>query len=65
MLDHVSVRVLDYDRSKKFYLEALAPLGFTLAMENSSGAGFRRGPIPSFWVKRDRPGRVQHRGGLS
>ena len=51
MLDHVSVRVVDYDRSKKFYQEALAPLGFTLAMENSSGAGFRRGPIPSFWVK--------------
>ena len=51
MLDHISVRVADYDRSKKFYQEALAPLGYTLAMENSSGAGFRRGPIPSFWVK--------------
>jgi catechol 2,3-dioxygenase-like lactoylglutathione lyase family enzyme len=55
MLDHISIRVRDYDRSKKFYQAALAPLGYTLAMENSSGAGFRRGPIPSFWVKQGGP----------
>ena len=55
MLDHVSIRVMDYDRSKKFYEAALAPLGYTLAMENSSGAGFRRGFIPSFWVKQGEP----------
>src|SRR6478752_5756214 len=55
MLDHVSIRVIDYDRSKKFYEAALAPLGYTLAMENSSGAGFRRGFIPSFWVKQGEP----------
>lgn len=52
MLDHVSLRVADYERSKKFYEAALAPLGYTLAMENSSGAGFRRGFIPSFWIKK-------------
>lgn len=51
MLDHVSIRVLDYDRSKKFYEAALAPLGYTLAMETGSGAGFRRDHIPNFWVK--------------
>lgn len=52
MLDHVSIRVADYDRSKKFYEAALAPLGYTLAMEvASSGAGFRKGFIPDFWVK--------------
>ena len=55
MLDHVSIRIKDYSRSKKFYQAALAPLGYTLAMENSSGAGFRRGFIPSFWVKQGEP----------
>ena len=55
MLDHVSIRIKDYSRSKKFYEAALAPLGYTLAMENSSGAGFRRGFIPSFWVKQGEP----------
>jgi catechol 2,3-dioxygenase-like lactoylglutathione lyase family enzyme len=54
MLDHVSIRVANYDRSKKFYEAALAPLGYTLAMEIASGAGFRRGHIPSFWIKQGR-----------
>jgi catechol 2,3-dioxygenase-like lactoylglutathione lyase family enzyme len=52
VLDHVSLRVTDYDRSKRFYEMALAPLGFVLAMENDSGAGFRKGFIPAFWIKR-------------
>ena len=51
MLDHVSLRVTDYDRSKRFYEAALAPLGYVLAMEADSGAGFRKGRIPSFWIK--------------
>ena len=51
MLDHVSLRVTDYDRSKRFYEAALAPLGFVLAMETEAGAGFRKGFIPSFWIK--------------
>ena len=33
MLDHVSLRVADYDRSKRFYAAALAPPGYTLAMD--------------------------------
>lgn len=55
MIDHVSIRVADYDRSKKFYEAVLAPLGYTLAMETAEGAGFRRGPIPSFWIKQGKP----------
>ena len=58
MLDHVSLRVGDYERSKRFYAAALAPLGFALAMETaSSGAGFRRDGIPAFWIKQGEPGR--------
>ena len=55
MFDHISLRVADYDRSKKFYQAALAPLGYVLAMETGSGAGFRKGYIPSFWVKQGEP----------
>jgi catechol 2,3-dioxygenase-like lactoylglutathione lyase family enzyme len=57
VLDHVSLRVANYERSKQFYIAALAPLGFTLAMESaSSGAGFRRDGIPVFWIKQGEPG---------
>ena len=55
MLDHISIRVSDYDRSKKFYEAALAPLGFKLAMESDSGAGFRKEFIPGFWIKQGEP----------
>lgn len=55
MLDHISIRVADYDRSKKFYEAALAPLGYTLAMEVDSGAGFSREFIPDFWIKQGEP----------
>lgn len=51
MIDHISLRVSDYGRSKEFYRAALAPLGYSLAMESDSGAGFRKGYIPAFWVK--------------
>jgi catechol 2,3-dioxygenase-like lactoylglutathione lyase family enzyme len=30
MLDHVGVRVSDFERSKRFYEEALSPLGYEL-----------------------------------
>jgi catechol 2,3-dioxygenase-like lactoylglutathione lyase family enzyme len=55
MLDHVSIRVADYHRSKRFYEAALKPLGYTLAMESDSGAGFRREFIPGFWIKQGEP----------
>jgi catechol 2,3-dioxygenase-like lactoylglutathione lyase family enzyme len=59
VLDHVSLRVADYERSKRFYQSALAPLGYVLAMENDSGAGFRKGFIPAFWVKRGAAARAE------
>jgi catechol 2,3-dioxygenase-like lactoylglutathione lyase family enzyme len=61
MLDHVSLRVADYDRSKRFYAAALAPLGYSLAMENASGAGFRKGFIPGLWIKQGEPMSVKPR----
>lgn len=55
MLDHISLRVADYARSRQFYQAALTPLGYSLAMEVASGAGFSKGYIPSFWIKQGVP----------
>lgn len=55
MIDHISIRVADYDKSKRFYAQALAPLGYTLLMESASGAGFRKEFIPDFWIKPGEP----------
>ena len=52
LLDHISIRVSDYDRSKQFYSAALAPLGYKLLFEHPiSGAGFGRAGKPDFWIK--------------
>ena len=58
MLDHINIRVANYDLSKKFYEAALAPLGYTLAIEVASGAGFSREFIPDFWIKQGESSRV-------
>ena len=58
MIDHLSLTVSDYQKSKAFYLKALAPLGYSLFREylanvNPSGAdvaGFGSGGVPDFWV---------------
>ncbi len=52
MLDHIALSVSDYQRSRSFYTEALAPLGYTLMMEHGiSGAGFGRDGKPDFWIQ--------------
>ena len=42
MIDHISLRVSDFQRSKAFYEAALAPLGYTLVFSNDKEqyAGF-------------------------
>ena len=50
VLDHVGVPVSDFERSKRFYAEALSPLGYELIMEPSvSAAGFGGWGKPEFW----------------
>jgi catechol 2,3-dioxygenase-like lactoylglutathione lyase family enzyme len=64
ILDHIGFGVSDYERAKRFYAEALAPLGIALVMEMGpeeteggvSACGFGRGPKPEFWIGSD--GRV-------
>ncbi len=52
MLDHITVTVADFHRSKAFYAGALAPLGYSVAYEWETGAGFSSGEgIPDFWIR--------------
>ena len=54
MIDHVTANVGDVDAAKQFYSQALAPLGYKLAMEFPSAAGFGNSEgIPDFWITAD------------
>lgn len=57
MFDHVGFAVSNFKKSKSFYMQALAPLGFGLVMEVSSDepggkahAGFGADGRPRFWI---------------
>ena len=49
-LDHVTLVVSDYARSRAFYEKALAPLGITLIVEFGQACGFGRDGKPAFWI---------------
>jgi catechol 2,3-dioxygenase-like lactoylglutathione lyase family enzyme len=58
MFDHVGVNVRDYEASRAFYEQALAPLGYRIAMafDEWKAAGF--GPSvdkPEFWISQREP----------
>src|SRR5687768_4968910 len=58
MLDHVGFAVSDIERSRRFYEQALAPLGITLIMSvtpeqtesGGTGHGFGSNGKPYFWI---------------
>lgn len=58
MIDHIGFPVSEYTRSKAFYTQALAPLGYVLIMEvpaehtgsGAPAAGFGRDGKPDFWI---------------
>ena len=61
MLDHVGIPVSDFERSKRFYEEALSPLGYELIMEPRPGAaGLGRSGKPDFWIGQGEPGHPVH-----
>jgi catechol 2,3-dioxygenase-like lactoylglutathione lyase family enzyme len=61
VLDHVGLPVSDFERSKRFYEEALSPLGYELLMvPSASEAGFGRQGKPDFWIARGDPGHAVH-----
>lgn len=51
MLDHVTLAVSDFVRSKAFYDAALAPLGITrLYADGDKAAGYGQGGKAFFWI---------------
>ena len=48
-LDHVTLVVSDFARSKTFYTKALAPLGIKPLMDFGQACGFGRDK-PDFWI---------------
>jgi catechol 2,3-dioxygenase-like lactoylglutathione lyase family enzyme len=52
VLDHVKLTVSDLERSKKFYEQALAPLGYQVASEGEGFVGLGAGDhaIPDLWL---------------
>jgi catechol 2,3-dioxygenase-like lactoylglutathione lyase family enzyme len=57
MLDHVGLNVADYAASRRFYEQALAPLGIEVVMANDEwkAAGFGSEGRPYFWVVEREP----------
>src|SRR5260370_33274489 len=52
MIDHISLRVSDFQRSRTFYEAALAPLGYTLVFSNDQEqyAGFAGPDRERIWI---------------
>lgn len=62
MIDHTGLVVSDFERSKRFYTEALAPIGYAKLAEfpaavtgHTDVAGFGEPPKPDFWISRGTP----------
>jgi catechol 2,3-dioxygenase-like lactoylglutathione lyase family enzyme len=59
MIDHIGITVSDFDTSKRFYSQALAPINYSLLMEFPAAvtgyadvAGFGEAGKPDFWISR-------------
>ena len=62
MIDHTGISVSDFERSKAFYIRALAPIGYGILLElpsavtgRSEVAGFGIAPKPDFWIASGAP----------
>jgi catechol 2,3-dioxygenase-like lactoylglutathione lyase family enzyme len=71
MIDHMSIQVGDYEKSKSFYSRALQPLGYSVIMEFSRDehphltspfvCGLGEKGKPDFWLSgTDKPTSGQH-----
>ena len=55
ILDHLTISVSNFERSKAFYERALAPLGITVIMQFDGFAGMGK-DRPQFWFAAGKPG---------
>jgi catechol 2,3-dioxygenase-like lactoylglutathione lyase family enzyme len=70
MIDHMSIVVSDYEKSKAFYLQALGPLGYSVIMEftraqvpslpSPAVCGLGEKGKPDFWLSGGTPTSGQH-----
>jgi catechol 2,3-dioxygenase-like lactoylglutathione lyase family enzyme len=49
IIDHIGIAVSDYQRSKAFFRDALAPLGIELVIEVEGWAGMGKGDKAELW----------------
>jgi catechol 2,3-dioxygenase-like lactoylglutathione lyase family enzyme len=51
MIDHVTANVSDFEAAKRFYEQALEPLGYSVQADFPGAAGFGSGGEgPDFWI---------------
>jgi catechol 2,3-dioxygenase-like lactoylglutathione lyase family enzyme len=55
MIDHISLRVKDFEKAVAFYRAALAPIGYQVLMEFSGSAGLGAGNKPDLWIMQAEP----------
>jgi catechol 2,3-dioxygenase-like lactoylglutathione lyase family enzyme len=56
MIDHVTVNVSDFERAKRFYTQALEPLGYAVDMELPGAVGFASSEgTTEFWIGSNPP----------
>jgi catechol 2,3-dioxygenase-like lactoylglutathione lyase family enzyme len=57
MVDHVGLNVRDYQASRAFFEQALAPLGYkvVMAFDEWKAAGFGTDEKPEFWIAEREP----------
>jgi len=49
IIDHVGIAVSNYEKSKKFYTNILAPFGIKAIIEHDGWVGFGKNNKPEFW----------------
>jgi catechol 2,3-dioxygenase-like lactoylglutathione lyase family enzyme len=53
MIAHATLLISDYPKSKGFYSEVLATLGYRNNMEYGESAGFNDGKNTDFWISKE------------
>jgi catechol 2,3-dioxygenase-like lactoylglutathione lyase family enzyme len=60
MIEHVSLRCRDAPSSRKFYQQALAPLGYKMDRNYGDAFGFIQGGRHDFWISNGKVGTPNH-----
>lgn len=56
IIDHITLYVRDFETSKRFYAQALAPLGIDIVADFGNAAGLGRDGKGEFWLATDAEG---------